>query len=174
MWLAPSSKRTMAERDLLRVDGVPVGLDIGPEIVPAFRSGGQGPALIEEGSSIIVVLATDAPLLPVQCQRLARRATTGLAWVGGLGANGSGDIFIAFSTANHVGQNDKVAHVRMINPDAMTKLFRRRRRGDRGGDPQCPVHGKDHGRQRWSPQSCPAPRSPPVTSCGAIDRHVHL
>jgi D-aminopeptidase len=112
------------ERDLLRVDGVPVGLEIGPEIVPAFRSGGQSPKLIEEGSSIIVVLATDAPLLPVQCQRLARRATTGLARVGGLGANGSGDIFIAFSTANHVGQNDKVAHVRMINPDAMTRLFR--------------------------------------------------
>jgi D-aminopeptidase len=111
-------------RDLLRVDGVPVGRELGPEIVPAFRSGKQGSGLSEEGGSIIVILATDAPLLPIQCQRLARRATTGLAWVGGIGANGSGDIFIAFSTANHIGQNDKVSHVRMLNPDAMTALFR--------------------------------------------------
>ena len=57
-------------------------------------------------------------------QRLARRATTGLSWVGGIGANGSGDIFIAFSTGNHVGQNDKISNVKMIAPDAMTSLFR--------------------------------------------------
>ena len=111
-------------RDLLRVDGVPVGREIGPAIVPAFRSSQPGAGRNEEGSSIIAVLATDAPLLPIQCQRLARRATTGLAWVGGIGANGSGDIFIAFSTANHIRQSDKVAHVRMLNPDAMTNLFR--------------------------------------------------
>src|SRR5262245_45829046 len=67
---------------------------------------------------------TDAPLIPIQCQRLARRATTGLAWVGGIGANGSGDIFIAFSTSNHVGQNDKISKVTMLAPDAMTSLFR--------------------------------------------------
>jgi D-aminopeptidase len=111
-------------RDLLRVDGVPVGRELGPEIVPAFRPVEQAAQRHEEGGSIIVVLATDAPLLPVQCQRLARRAATGLAWVGGFGANGSGDIFIAFSTANHIGQNDKVSHVRMLSPDAMTNLFR--------------------------------------------------
>jgi len=111
-------------RDLLRVDGVPVGRELGPDKVPAFRSGVQRAPLNEQGGSIIVVLATDAPLLPVQCQRLARRATTGLAWVGGIGANGSGDIFIAFSTANHIGQNDKISHVRMLNPEAMTALFR--------------------------------------------------
>ena len=110
-------------RSLLRVDGVPVGREIGPGLVPAFRSAQPMVGPNENGSSIIVVLATDAPLLPVQCQRLARRATTGLAWVGGIGANGSGDIFIAFSTANHIGQNDKVSHVRMLNPDAMTALF---------------------------------------------------
>src|SRR5262244_3823447 len=107
-------------REALRIDGVPVGREIGPEIVPAhWRQAAQ-----QEGGSIIVVLATDAPLLPIQCQRLARRATTGLAWVGGMGSNGSGDIFIAFSTANHIGQHDKFAHVRMLNPDAMTGLFR--------------------------------------------------
>ena len=71
-----------------------------------------------------MVLATDAPLIPIQCQRLARRATTGLSWVGGIGANGSGDIFIAFSTANHIGQNDRISNVKMLAPDAMTSLFR--------------------------------------------------
>jgi D-aminopeptidase len=105
-------------RDLLRVDGVPVGREIGPDIVPAHRSGPK------PDGSIIVILATDAPLLPIQCQRLARRATTGLAWVGGIGANGSGDIFLAFATANHINQQDKVSTVRMLAPNAMTGLFR--------------------------------------------------
>ncbi|MFI5018408.1 MAG: P1 family peptidase, partial [Dongiales bacterium] len=68
-------------RDLLRVDGVPVGREIPYGEVPSARAEGSS------SSSIIVVLATDAPLLPIQCQRLARRATTGLAWAGGIGAN---------------------------------------------------------------------------------------
>ncbi len=111
-------------RELLRVDGVPVGREIGPEIVPAHRSGARKAAPDEAGGSIIVVLATDAPLLPIQCQRLARRAATGLAWAGGIGDNGSGDIFLAFSTANHIGQDDKTTDVRMLAPAAMTSLFR--------------------------------------------------
>jgi D-aminopeptidase len=106
-------------RSLLRVDGVPVGREIGPDVVPAFRSGLPQKA----DGSIIVVLATDAPLIPLQCQRLARRATTGLAWVGGIGANGSGDIFVAFSTGNHIGQTDRISNVKMLAPDAMTSLF---------------------------------------------------
>jgi len=110
-------------RDLLRVDGVPVGREIGPDVVPAHRSGKRAVAPAKTEGSIIVVLATDAPLIPLQCQRLARRATTGLSWVGGIGANGSGDIFIAFSTGNHVGQNDKISNVNMLAPDAMTSLF---------------------------------------------------
>jgi D-aminopeptidase len=104
-------------RELFRVDGVPVGRMIGPEVVPSHRT------VPREAGSIIVVLATDAPLLPIQCQRLARRATTGLAWVGGIGGNGSGDIFIAFSTGNRVRQGDAVSEVRMIAPEAMTNLF---------------------------------------------------
>ncbi len=106
------------ERALLRVDGVPVGRMIGPELVPSHRA---VPAA--EAGSIIVVLATDAPLLPIQCQRLARRATVGLAWVGGIGGNGSGDIFLAFSTANHVRLGDPASDVRMLAPEAMTTLF---------------------------------------------------
>jgi D-aminopeptidase len=111
-------------RELLRIDGVPVGREIGPEVVPAHHSGSKVARLNEEGGSIIVVLATDAPLIPLQCQRLARRATTGLAWVGGIGSNGSGDLFIAFSTANHIGLNEQIANVRMLAPTAMTSLFR--------------------------------------------------
>jgi D-aminopeptidase len=104
-------------RDLLRVDGVPVGCEIGLTVVPSPR---RAPP---DAGSIIVVLATDAPLLPIQCQRLARRATTGLAWVGGIGANSSGDIFLAFATGNHVRHGDTVSALRMLSPDAMTPLF---------------------------------------------------
>jgi D-aminopeptidase len=75
----------------LRVNGVPVGRKL------AARA--QGP---EPRGSIIVVLGTDAPLLPIQCRRLAKRACVGLARVGGLGFNSSGDIFLAFATGNHV------------------------------------------------------------------------
>jgi len=105
------------ERALLRVDGVPVGREIGTGIIPSMR---DEPA---EAGSIIVVLATDAPLLPIQCQRLARRATTGLAWVGGIGGNGSGDIFLAFSTGNRIKAGAAISDVRMIAPPAMTALF---------------------------------------------------
>ncbi len=78
-------------RNTLTIAGVPVGREI-TDLRPA--RGSQG-----EGSSIVVV-ATDAPLLPQQLKRLARRVPLGVARVGGLGTNGSGDIFIAFSTAN--------------------------------------------------------------------------
>jgi D-aminopeptidase len=75
-------------RKQLTIAGVPVGREI-PE----------HPAYGDEGS-IIIVVATDAPLLPHQLKRLARRATMGLARTGSTSGNGSGDIFIAFSTAN--------------------------------------------------------------------------
>ena len=104
------------KRHLFRVNGVPVGLEIDTDKVPSSH-----PA--EPKSSIIVIMATDAPLIPIQCQRLARRATTGLAWVGGVGSNGSGDIFLAFSTANTVRPSDKVSEVRSLFADAMTPLF---------------------------------------------------
>jgi D-aminopeptidase len=104
-------------RELLRIDGVPVGREIGPDIVPSHRD------IPRDAGSIIVVLATDAPLLPIQCQRLARRATTGLAWVGGIGFNSSGDIFLAFATGNHVHHGEAISTVRMLSPDNMNTLF---------------------------------------------------
>ena len=106
-------------RELFRVNGVPVGREIGPDRVPSHREVPAGMG----GGSIIVVLATDAPLLPLQCKRLARRATTGLAWVGGIGANGSGDIFLAFSTANHFRSGDAIGQMQMLAPEHMTPLF---------------------------------------------------
>ncbi len=83
------------ERINLRVDGVPVGREIPSEIVPA--PWGTAPF----GGSVLIILATDAPLLPLQCRRLAQRACVGLARTGGIGHNGSGDLFLAFSTGNH-------------------------------------------------------------------------
>ena len=76
--------------------------------------------------SIIVIVATDAPLLPHQCKRLAQRATIGVARVGGNGDNGSGDLFLAFSTGNRGldprGSIDPVT-VQMVPNDAISALF---------------------------------------------------
>jgi D-aminopeptidase len=85
-------------RHLLRIDGVPVGEEIPVSLVPSSRSA-PAPVSGDQGS-IIIIVATDAPLLPHQCKRLAQRATIGLARTGGYGSNGSGDLFLAFSTGN--------------------------------------------------------------------------
>jgi L-aminopeptidase/D-esterase-like protein len=82
-------------RDRLTIAGVPVGR----EIAGAERVRGTRPPEDRDGS-IIAVVATDAPLLPHQLERLARRVPMGIARLGGVASNGSGDIFIAFSTAN--------------------------------------------------------------------------
>ena len=84
-------------RSLLHLAGIPVGTIIDERVVAPPSD----PAVADAGS-IIVVVATDAPLLADQCKRVARRATVGLSRVGGTGGNGSGDIFIAFSTHNEV------------------------------------------------------------------------
>jgi D-aminopeptidase len=88
-------------RELLTIAGVPVGKEIPEPEVNRHQS--PPPADRHDGGrqgSIIVVVATDAPLVPHQLERLARRVPMGIARVGGTAANGSGDIFIAFSTAN--------------------------------------------------------------------------
>ena len=113
-------------RHLLRIDGVPVGRAIGYDEIAGTR---EPPAAPSGDGSIIIVVATDAPLLPHQCQRLAQRATIGLARVGGIGADSSGDIFLAFATGNRGLPSDSAAlpsdpaTVAMVPNQAMTPLF---------------------------------------------------
>jgi D-aminopeptidase len=108
----------------LQVDGVPVGREIPHQQVPEPFASFE---TVLAGSSIIVVIATDAPLHPLQCRRLAQRATIGVGRVGGLGENSSGDIFIAFSTANR-GLDWKDEHaipitIQVLQDPAMDSLF---------------------------------------------------
>ena len=107
-------------RSLLRIAGVPVGADI--PVAPARRPGGADEA-IEQGS-IIIVVATDAPLLPHQLERIARRATLGLGRTGATSGNGSGDIFLAFSTANaKAATTPNVVPVQMLSNDRISAVF---------------------------------------------------
>ena len=91
-------------RDWLRVDGVPVGEAIPTAEVPSpyaeIEDDDERPAPVPGSGSIIVIIATDAPLLPNQCQRLAQRAGLGIARMGGTGAHSSGDLFLCFATGN--------------------------------------------------------------------------
>lgn len=104
-------------RSLLQIAGVPVGKEI-PDLMPV-----EAKADKDEGS-IIVVVATDAPLLPHQLERIVKRVALGLGVVGGRGGNSSGDIFIAFSTANpEVSKNEGVAHLEMLPNDQISPLF---------------------------------------------------
>ena len=90
------AQTNFGRRYQLTIAGVPVGQHMTND---APWTNGENPFKQDEGS-LIVILATDAPLLPHQLKRLARRAALGMARTGSLGGNGSGDIFLAFSTAN--------------------------------------------------------------------------
>ncbi|HEY2346753.1 MAG TPA: P1 family peptidase [Xanthomonadaceae bacterium] len=106
-------------RDPLRIAGVPVGQYLRDDRVftdPKLWGSGTAAAptrarlpdgIAHETGSIIVVVATDAPLLPHQLKRVARRATLALGRMGSYSGNGSGDLFVAFSTANRDAMNDK-------------------------------------------------------------------
>ena len=93
-------------RELFRVAGVPVGREIADLMPERPGEGAQGEALegaqgeADRDGSIIVVVATDAPVMPHQLERMARRVSLGLGRNGSIASNGSGDIFVAFSTAN--------------------------------------------------------------------------
>lgn len=115
-------------RGLFSVAGVPVGreiTDLQMQIARPIASTGSPSKQTEGAGSIIVVLATDAPLLPHQLKRIAQRISLGVGKVGGRGENSSGDIFIAFSTANaaEFGKNDGVANVQMLPNDRINQLF---------------------------------------------------
>jgi len=106
----------------LTIAGVPVGQHL-KESAPF--SGGENPFQQDEGS-LIILLATDAPLLPHQLKRLAKRASLGMARTGSLGGNGSGDIFLAFSTANRQaarGDEKGLAALQSITNDHIDPLL---------------------------------------------------
>ncbi|MCI0416779.1 P1 family peptidase [bacterium] len=100
-------------RRLLRIAGVPVGQEIR-----------EGTIFSRDTGSIIVVAGTDAPLLPHQLKRIARRIPLGIARTGSISGNGSGDIFIAFSVANpQAGQPKDIAVLQMLPNQKMDRLF---------------------------------------------------
>jgi D-aminopeptidase len=103
-------------RQLLTIAGVPVGKEI-TDLMPVDKED-------KDQGSIIVVVATDAPLLPHQLERIVKRVSLGIGVMGGRGGNSSGDIFIAFSTANpEISKNEGIAHLEMLPNDQITPLF---------------------------------------------------
>ena len=124
-----------SRRDL-RIAGVPVGEEI-PDLLPCSAAPSPPPnarrcgapesdgADDPESGSIIVLVATDAPLMPHELKRLATRVALGIGRQGGFGGNGSGDIFVAFSTANPGAwaADPPVKSVRMIPNDRISPLF---------------------------------------------------
>ena len=106
----------------LMIAGVPVG---GHLLDDAPFTHGENPFKQDDGS-LIVIIATDAPLLPHQLKRLAKRGTIGMARTGSLGGNGSGDIFLAFSTANpNAAHGDKMglANIQTLSNDHIDPLL---------------------------------------------------
>ena len=102
-------------RDQLRIVGVPVGQEITEKTIRSYH---------DEAGSVIVVIATDSPLLPHQLKRLARRGSLGLARNGSISGNGSGDILIAFSTQKPQATNSaEPIQVMMVPNNRMDALF---------------------------------------------------
>lgn len=107
----------------LTIAGVPVGVELKDTLRTVFK--GPPESRRQEGDgSIIVIVATDAPLLPHQLKRIAQRIPLGVGIVGGRGSNGSGDIFLAFSTANENAFNrDETTSVSSLSNDQITPVF---------------------------------------------------
>ena len=104
-------------RGRLAIAGVPIGKEI-PDLLPTRDT------IPSERGSIIIVVATDAPVLPHQLKRIAKRASLGVGRLGGTGANPSGDIFVAFSTANPgAAKPDANVSVTMLPNERISPLF---------------------------------------------------
>ena len=121
-------------RDWLRIDGVPIGEAIPISDVPSPYTGNDdedSTPFVEAGSgSIIAIVATDAPLLPNQCDRLAQRVGLGVGRMGGTGAHSSGDLFLCFATGNRTLPRTTLptdrrltADIRVLNDYAIGPLF---------------------------------------------------
>lgn len=108
-------------RQLLRIAGVPVGREI-TDLMP--ERGRQSSENDDDAGSIIVVVATDAPVLPHQLKRIVKRVSLGIGVMGGRGGNSSGDIFIAFSTANpEAAQSTGLVSLSMLPNERINALF---------------------------------------------------
>ncbi len=102
----------------LRLEGVPVGRHLSCAKIPSPWQ--HTPPL----SSLLVIIATDAPIIATQCSRLARRATLGMARVGAWGGSWSGDLFLAFATGNHIHRETQGPHsIQMLPHAALNPLF---------------------------------------------------
>lgn len=119
-------------RELLRIDGVPVGAAIPTSEVPSpwDQVDALNARATPEGGSIIGIVATDAPLLPHQCARLAQRVGMGVARMGSYASHGSGDLFLCFATGNrglsmHAGEDDprRTVELRMVVDDHINPLL---------------------------------------------------
>lgn len=109
--------------DLL-IAGVPVGAELADWDGASTRADAGSPRPPSDVGSIIVVVATDAPLLPHQLKRLARRVPVGIGRMGGYGSNSSGDIFVAFSTANSgAWSREENTAVEMVPNDAISPIL---------------------------------------------------
>jgi L-aminopeptidase/D-esterase-like protein len=107
----------------LNIAGVHVGRELKDTLNYKFNAPPKSRRQEGDGS-IIVIVATDAPLLPHQLKRIAHRVTIGMGLVGGRGSNGSGDIYLAFSTANENAFNrDETVAVQTFPNDRITPLF---------------------------------------------------
>ena len=107
----------------LSIAGVPVGIELKDTLNSKFNAPPKSRRQEGDGS-IIVIVATDAPLLPHQLKRIAQRIPLGIGIVGGRGSNGSGDIFLAFSTANENAFNrDETSTVKSMSNDQTTPIF---------------------------------------------------
>ena len=104
-------------RPRLSIDGAPVGRELGADTIPL-------PEAPEGAGSIIVVVATDAPLLPHQCERLAQRAALGVGRCGGAGENSSGDLMLCFATGNSaLGGTTEPTAITMLPNETLDPLF---------------------------------------------------
>lgn len=112
---------------VLTIDGVPVGVELGKyylkEVSASSRTNDAAVGSDNADGSIIIVIATDAPLDHRQLSRLASRAMSGLARTGSSMTNGSGDYVIAFSSSNRINASEGVRNVRVLGNDAMSPLF---------------------------------------------------
>ena len=116
------AQTNFGRRYQLTIAGVPVGQHLKED---AIWTNGENPFRQDDGS-LIIVIATDAPLLPHQLKRLAKRASLGMARTGSIGGNGSGDIFLAFSTANPnaaLGNEKGIAELHALSNNMIDPLF---------------------------------------------------